>query len=169
MTLNLFMFYVGGEIANCNIEVHDVRFSIGQTAQDCFDDLRQQWWGDAKSLHVDSWAEISHADGYDVAIADKPSGSQDRLFFLNLGGYAADRFEEDHQNVLIVATTQREAVKRALQKQTNWRLPHKDNLLELEKALSLSAFASKRGYRLHLTKVAECRPLKFRSKYTPLG
>ena len=49
--MKLFMFYIGGDCANSNIELHDVRFSIGETAEECRDDLRQQWWGEPKSLH----------------------------------------------------------------------------------------------------------------------
>ncbi|KQS85010.1 MULTISPECIES: hypothetical protein [unclassified Rhizobium] len=30
--MKLFMFYIGGNCANSNIESHDVRFSIGETA-----------------------------------------------------------------------------------------------------------------------------------------
>ncbi len=41
--MNLFMFYIGGNCANSNIESHDVRFSIGETAEDSREDLRRQW------------------------------------------------------------------------------------------------------------------------------
>lgn len=54
--MKLFMFYIGGDCANSNIELHDVRFSIGETAEECRDDLRRQWWGEPKSLHLDCWA-----------------------------------------------------------------------------------------------------------------
>ena len=40
--MKLFMFYVGGDCGNANVELHDVRFSVGETAEDCFDDLRRQ-------------------------------------------------------------------------------------------------------------------------------
>ncbi|WP_348539988.1 DUF1543 domain-containing protein [Rhizobium sp. rho-13.1] len=56
--MKLFMFYIGGDCGNSNIELHDVRFSIGETAEDCRDDLRNQWWGDPKSLHLDCWGAV---------------------------------------------------------------------------------------------------------------
>ncbi len=62
--MKLFMFYVGGNCGNSNVELHDVRFSVGETPQDCYADLRRQWWGDAKSLHLDCWGEVEQADGY---------------------------------------------------------------------------------------------------------
>jgi uncharacterized protein DUF1543 len=39
----LFMFYVGGNFRNSNIELHDVRFSFVSSAEDCHADLRRQW------------------------------------------------------------------------------------------------------------------------------
>jgi hypothetical protein len=41
--MKLFMFYVGGNCGDSNVELHDVRFSIGETPEDCHDDLRQQF------------------------------------------------------------------------------------------------------------------------------
>jgi molybdopterin-binding protein len=51
-SMKLFMFYVGGNCGNSNIELHDVRFSMGNAPEDCYDDLRRQWWGDPTSLHL---------------------------------------------------------------------------------------------------------------------
>jgi hypothetical protein len=41
--MKLFMFYVGGDCGNSNIELHDVRFSAGETPEACHEDLRRQW------------------------------------------------------------------------------------------------------------------------------
>ena len=56
--MKLYMFYVGGDCGSSNIELHDIRFSVGETPEDCFDDLRRQWWGEPKSLHLDSWGAV---------------------------------------------------------------------------------------------------------------
>ncbi|MGC1555455.1 MAG: DUF1543 domain-containing protein, partial [Bradyrhizobium sp.] len=55
------MFYVGGNCGNSNVELHDVRFSIGEAAEDCHDDLRRQWWGEPRSLHLDCWGAVEQA------------------------------------------------------------------------------------------------------------
>ena len=47
---NLFMFYIGSSFGGSNIELHDIRFSIGDTPDACLDDIRRQWWGDPASL-----------------------------------------------------------------------------------------------------------------------
>ena len=60
--MKLFMFYVGGDCGNSNVELHDVRFSIGNAPEDCYEDLRQQWWGTPESLHLDCWGPVEQAD-----------------------------------------------------------------------------------------------------------
>jgi hypothetical protein len=66
--LNLFSFYIGGKYRNSNIELHDIRFSVGEKAEDCYEDLRRQWWGDPESLHLDCWGRVNQADGFDVTV-----------------------------------------------------------------------------------------------------
>src|ERR1700753_3610294 len=113
--MKLFMFYVGGNYGNSNVELHDVRFSIGETAEDCFDDLRRQWWGDPDSLHLDCWGEVTQADGFDVALTKQaPGASSDSLFFVNLGGYDPAEFSELHKNILLVAPDAKAAKAKAL-------------------------------------------------------
>jgi Domain of Unknown Function (DUF1543) len=98
--MKLFVFHVGGDCGNSNVELHDVRFSVGETAEDCFDDLRRQWWGEPKSLHLDAWGAVEQADGYDVELSAEPSKSaQAKLFFVNLGGYDPAEFTELQRNV----------------------------------------------------------------------
>lgn len=168
--IKLFMFYVGGHFRNSNIELHDVRFTLGKKPQDCYDDLRQQWWGTPSSLHVDSWAEITHADGYEVRLSDQPFTGPEKLFFLNLGGYNAEDFEEVHKNVLIVSNDQKSAIQKSVQAQKHlWKQPHKDTVLELEKAISLSAMFKKQNIFLHLSQTGKVKPLAFTTKYIRLG
>jgi len=162
------MFYVGGDVENSNIELHDVRFSAGATPQACYDDLRAQWWGIPQSLHIDSWAEISHADGYNVTVSDAPSTGLEKLYFLNLGGYTEADFEEVHRNILVVARNQSLAIKKSIQSHGHWKLPHKDAIFALEKVLSLSEALSEKGLYLNLEPTTDMQPLRFTSKYIRL-
>ncbi|WP_337269644.1 DUF1543 domain-containing protein [Oryzifoliimicrobium ureilyticus] len=170
-TLKLYMFYVGGDCGNSNIELHDVRFSIGQTAEDCRDDLRRQWWGDPKSLHLDCWGEVEQADGYDVIVGSNTSmpDNQEKLFFLNLGGYDRSEFGELHKNVLLVAPDAKSATKKALQQVRSWTLPHKDNVFEVEKAIDLSALTMNYGRRLQLMPALREKPFQFTCAYIRIG
>ncbi len=166
----LFMFYIGGDCGNSNIELHDVRFSIGDTPEACHDDLRHQWWGKPKSLHLDCWGEVAQVDGYDVTIlTTAPAPDDPKLFFLNLGGYASDMFAELHENTLIVAADVQTAKKQALARVSGWKAAHRDAAFEVEKAIDVSAVAHKNGLSIMLTKAATETPFVFTCKYLKLG
>ncbi len=163
------MFYVGGDYANSNIELHDIRFSVGKTAQSCYDDLRKQWWGKPRSLHIDSWAEIDHADGYDVSISPAPFKGHEKLYFLNLGGYNKIDFEEVHKNLLAVEMTSRDAVQKSLRGLKEWLQPHKDTILDVEKVISLSELMATEGLFIHLKKSDVNKGLSFTVRYIKLN
>jgi len=169
--MKFFMFYIGGDCGNSNIELHDVRFSLGETAEDCRDDLRRQWWGEPKSLHPDCWGEIEQADGYDVVLSSETSAStnEQKLFFLNLGGYGSREFGELHRNILLVAPDAKAATKKALQQSRGWTLPHKDNVFEVEKAIDVSELTASYMHRLHLIPASEERPFRFSCAYIRIG
>lgn len=168
--MKLFMFYIGGDCGGSNIELHDIRFSVGESPEACHDDLRRQWWGDPKSLHLDCWGELKQADGFDIELVSGPTeASEDKLFFLNLGGYDVSEFEELHKNILLIAPDARSATKKALSEIRHWTLPHKDNVFEVEKAIDVSAQAEAYGFSVRLTKAKEERPFAFVCKYLRLA
>jgi len=168
--MKLFMFYIGGDCGGSNIELHDIRFSVGETAESCHDDLRRQWWGDPGSLHLDCWGELNQADGFDIElIPGPPAPGENRLFFLNLGGYDVSEFGELHKNILLIAPDARTAIKRALSEIRHWTLPHKDNVFEVEKTIDVSAQAIEYGYSIALTQAKEERPFEFVCKYLRLA
>jgi hypothetical protein len=168
--MKLFMFYVGGNFRNSNVELHDVRFSIGETPEDCHADLRRQWWGDSESLHLDCWGAVEHADGFDVALTtDTPPDGANRLFFVNLGGYDPGEFTELHKNVLLVAPDANAAKARAKAGIRQWTMPHKDRLFEVEQAVDLSASMQRYGCQLRLTKALAEKPFVFVCRYLPIA
>src|ERR1700748_3614067 len=137
--MKLFILYVGGDCSNANVELHDVRFSVGETAEDCFDDLRRQWWGEPKSLHLDCWGAVEQADGYDIALSTEPSdGAEGKLFFVNLGGYDPAEFSELHRNVLIVAADDVAAKAKAKAQIKDWHKPHPERLFEILNYIALT-------------------------------
>src|ERR1700755_2363672 len=151
--MKLFMFYVGGNCGNSNVELHDVRFSIGETPESCHADLRTQWWGDPKSLHLDCWGAVEQADGFDVTLtAHPPPENFGKLFFVNLGGYDPAEFGELHRNILLVATDAKTAKAKALAQIQHWTMPHRDKLFEIEKAIDITAQMQRYGYSLQLVK-----------------
>ena len=168
--MKLFMFYIGGSCANSNVELHDVRFSIGEKPEDCYDDLRKQWWGDPESLHLDCWGEVEQADGFDITLTkDAAQEFPDKLYFVNLGGYDPNEFSELHRNILLVAEDAKAAKAKALTQIRRWSLPHKDNLFEVEHAVDVTAQLRRHGFSLKLTKAASERPFRFVCDYVPIA
>ncbi|MBB5373091.1 DUF1543 domain-containing protein [Acidocella aromatica] len=168
--MKLFMFAIGGDYRNSNVELHDVRFATGETEAECYPELHRQWWGDAESLHLDAWGELAQADGYDITISAEPvAAGQPRLFFVNLGGYNGTEFGELHKNLLLVAEDAKAAVARALAQVQGWNEPHKDGVFEVDKALDLSADLARRGLHLHLRPASAEQPFRFSCGYIPIG
>jgi hypothetical protein len=168
--MKLFMFYVGGNCGNSNVELHDVRFAIGNTAEDCYDDLRRQWWGEPKSLHLDCWGVVEQADGYDVEISTHaPKDASQKLFFVNLGGYDPAEFTELHKNILIVSPDDVTAKAKAKAQINHWQKPHRDRLFEIEKTLDIGAQMQRHGYYLALTPATQEKPFRFECDYRVIG
>lgn len=168
--MKLFMFYVGGDCGNSNVELHDVRFSVGMSVEECHEDLRRQWWGTPQSLHLDCWGQLDQADGHNIFLTtEKIPQDGDKLFFVNLGGYDPAEFAEMHKNVLLVAPDAKAATKKALAQVNNWTLPHKDKVFEVEKAVDVTELMTHYGYSLKLVKASSRRPFLFECGYIPIG
>ena len=168
--MKLFMFYVGGDCGSSNIELHDIRFSVGETPEDCLDDLRQQWWGEPKSLHLDCWGAVEQVDGFDIILsAEAANDAPNKLFFVNLGGYDPGDFSELHKNVLVVAPDVKIAKQKALTQIGRWESPHKDRLLEIEKTVDVSALMERYGCRLSLRPADTEKPFTFTCDYWPIA
>jgi len=160
--MHLFMVYVGGYTENANVELHDMRFVVGETIEDCYPELIKQWWGDEKMFHLDAWGAVKSADGYNVSIGNTPAAHPEKLYFVNLGGYDPDEFTELHKNVLVVAKDDAEARVRAKAQVKNWTKPHRDKWFDVEKVL---AIASVGNHHIHLEKTDSPQPFAFTCTY----
>ena len=108
----LYMLLIGASPPERNIEQHDVFFGIGDSIKDLIPDIMAFWPGDNK-LHFDAWREVTGVNGYKVEVVLKNESSQNsplKLFFINLGGYKQNEFEEFHYKMIIAATDKAEAV-----------------------------------------------------------
>ena len=108
----LFMLLIGATPLERNIEQHDVFFGIGEGIKDLVPDVMAFWPGNNK-LHFDAWREITSVNGYKVEVVLKNEAMQKspfKLFFINLGGYKQNEFEEFHYKMVIVATDKPEAI-----------------------------------------------------------
>ncbi|MFP9098352.1 DUF1543 domain-containing protein [Flavobacterium sp. RHBU_24] len=112
----LFMAILGATPLGRSIEQHDVYFGIGKTIKSLRDDM-YAFWPNAGQLHIDSWRAVTIVGNYDIKIIPKSEGvpQDEKLFFLNLGGYRPGDLEEYHYKVLVVAKKMSQAIKMAKQ------------------------------------------------------
>ncbi len=134
----LIAFYLGGRVAKCNIEVHDVVFLVGKTSEELIPQLKEQWYGIPKSLHVDSWFALENADGYDILLSSTPSTEPLKLYFVNLGYYKEGSFGEEHHIQFIVAESINEAKLKAKGKaESNAVELHTDDIFEIDDCIEI--------------------------------
>ncbi|MCX8532934.1 DUF1543 domain-containing protein [Chryseobacterium luquanense] len=113
-SLKLFYIILGATPKGRNIEQHDVFFGIAENLKDLVPALKD-FWPEAKGkIHIDAYQEVKFADGYEISVESKqPSDSEEKLFFVNLGGYKAEHFKEFHEQHLMVGKTLGEVVKKS--------------------------------------------------------
>ena len=168
--MKLFIVYVGGEAEQSNIELHDVRFCLGEMIEDCYEDLRAQWWGTPESLHLDCWGVLDYADGYKVSLTkEAPSEEDNKLYFVNLGGYTDQEFTELHKNMFVVAPSDSKAKVKALKTVQEWQSPHRDYQYEIEKAVCINDTVQSYGYHVSLIASDAEIPFNFTCRYVPIA
>ncbi|MEO8823103.1 MAG: DUF1543 domain-containing protein [Ginsengibacter sp.] len=103
--LKLFMLLIGSKAPQRNVEQHDFYFGIARDLKELVPDIKAFWPEAEDSIHIDAWREVSKVDDYKIEVIlknEKVIPSQHKLFFINLGGYQANKMEEQHYTVLSV-------------------------------------------------------------------
>ncbi len=101
----LFLVVLGGRVDGGHIEQHDVRFVAGASIDATIPQLREQWFGRRRGLHIDSWLAVETVAGWRVKLRPEPFEGPQRLWFVNGGGYEAGRMAELHEFALVVAAS----------------------------------------------------------------
>ncbi len=165
----IFAIYIGGRTDTSLIELHDMRFVIADSIEETYPVLKEKWWGKPENLHIDCWGELNSADGHNITLKSEPSESENRLYFVNLGGYDPENFTELHKNVFVVVPTESKAKVRALKKILDWKSHHKDYLHDVENVFSLEEVAREKSLHIHLEETANPVPFTFKYGYHPIG
>lgn len=103
--LKLFMLLLGSKGPGRHIEQHDIFFGIGASLKELVPDIKAFWRNTGTSLHIDGYREVNAVEGYEIKVIPKGEDftpSNNKLFFVNLGGYIADTLAEQHHIVLTV-------------------------------------------------------------------
>ncbi|MFN5375586.1 MAG: DUF1543 domain-containing protein [Chitinophagaceae bacterium] len=112
----LYMVLIGCKPEGRHTEQHDIFFGIAESMKALLPDIIAFWPEANGDLHIDGWREVLQVDGFDVMIEDRSVNKAEpshQLFFINLGGYKENEFDEFHYKVLVAAADKAEAVKRA--------------------------------------------------------
>jgi hypothetical protein len=111
-TLKLYMVMLGCTPKGRFTEQHDIFFGIGNSLKELIPGMKA-FWPEAKGkIHIDAWREVTAVNNYSIAIVPKnPITNNENLFFINLGGYKENEFEEYHYKTLAVAESLGKAAK----------------------------------------------------------
>lgn len=112
------MLLLGSKPPGRNTEQHDVFFSIGKELKDLVSDIKAFWPEAGEKIHIDAWRAVTQVDGYNIEVIEKtiaPSHNTSKLFFINLGGYKENEFEEFHYKLITVAADKGAAIQQAKQ------------------------------------------------------
>jgi hypothetical protein len=115
--LKLYMILLGCVPPGRHTEQHDVFFGIAASLNELVSEIRT-FWPEPERIHIDAWREVNVVEGFQVKITERSKASakpDNRLFFINLGGYLENRFEEQHYVVLTVKPDRISALKEAKQ------------------------------------------------------
>ncbi|RKR82995.1 uncharacterized protein DUF1543 [Mucilaginibacter gracilis] len=113
--LKLFMLLLGCKPPGRHTEQHDVFFGIAGSVKELVPQIKLFWPEAQQGIHVDAWREVTHVDGFNIRIIDKPLANKNpnTLFFINLGGYTKNIFAEQHYTMLSVQANKASAIANA--------------------------------------------------------
>jgi hypothetical protein len=106
MDQKLFMLLLGCKPPGRHTEQHDVFFGIAGSLKELVPAMNRFWPEAKKNLHADAWREVISVQQYAIQVKLKTESTKNnrlKLFFLNLGGYRKNEFEEYHYKMLVVA------------------------------------------------------------------
>ncbi len=118
MTQKLFMILIGCKPRGRHTEQHDIFFGIAAQLRDLIPEMLAFWPEAEGDMHVDGWREVTQVDGQDIKVVPRTGSlppNQKNLFFINLGGYKKDEFEEFHYKMVVAAAEKSTAIKAAKQ------------------------------------------------------
>lgn len=95
-------------------EQHDIFFGIANSLKELVPKMLAFWPEANGIMHIDAWREITMVDGYTIEVVAKNSlPRSSALFFINLGGYKPNEFEEYHYKLLTVAPAMAAAIRKS--------------------------------------------------------
>ena len=164
--MKLFSVFLGGRADKCNTELHDVVFTLGEKIEDTYTDLLRKWFGVPDRLHIDSWVNLSIVEGYKISISKEKKKSDEKLYFVNLGAYEKNRFEELHESKFMVDVNKINVKKRAKELLlVGKEQVHLDDLYDVDDCIEINKVSD---FYIVLKKSTKSQNLKFNNGYHPI-
>jgi hypothetical protein len=119
--MKLFMILLGSKPIGRNTEQHDVFFGIGKTIKELVPAMIESWPEAKGKIHIDAWREVKTVNQFAIRISERQQLPIDanetgqKLFFINLGGYKENEFEEYHYKMLVAGENKSVAIKSAME------------------------------------------------------
>ncbi len=111
------MILIGCKPKNRRTEQHDIFFGIGNELKDFVEPIREFWPEADGKIHIDAYRVVHKIGEYEINVIDKGQAVNQeqplKLFFVNLGGYKPNEFDEFHYKELIVAANLGKATEKA--------------------------------------------------------
>lgn len=112
--MQLFMLKIGARPKGRLIEQHDVMFVLANSLSDVIPTVNHAWAEVKNKWHLDAWRVVNRVGDYQIVIqenslskektaSDLTTNNEPKLYFVNLGGYLPNQFEEFHYKTLVVA------------------------------------------------------------------
>ena len=113
------MLLLGCKPPGRRTEQHDIFFGMANSLKDLRPAIIAAWPEANKKIHVDAWREVNYVEGYAVEVYEKATSEmivteqKIKLFFLNLGGYKENEFEEFHYKIVVASENKSGAIMQA--------------------------------------------------------
>ncbi len=176
--MKLFEVLIGCLPKGRHIEQHDIFFCVGETIQDIIPKAKLFWPEGADEMHFDGYRILEQIQGYDINLVPKNIEIKNdvQLFFINLGGYKPEEFEEFHYKMVVATPDKASAIQQAKQtafyKHTGFKGAEShiddkygidiDEIYALDEILNV---ADKNKYSLKLTKATTIKENKMELGY----
>lgn len=116
MDKKLFLLLMGCRPEGRFTEQHDVFLGIASNITELVPYIKAAWPEAKGNIHLDAWRTVTNVDGYSITVRERSSNDLEltdkrpQLFFINLGGYKPNEFDEFHYKMLVVAPEKGSAI-----------------------------------------------------------
>ncbi|TCD12872.1 DUF1543 domain-containing protein [Pedobacter frigidisoli] len=111
----LYMLMLGCKPKGRQTEQHDIFFGIASSLKALIPDIYTFWPEAKQKIHIDAWREVTCVNGCKIEVVPSSESFQNKLnlFFINLGGYRPNEFDEPHYKMLLAKENKALAIKEA--------------------------------------------------------